>query len=139
MPDRLVLLVDDSHDDVYLTLHTFGERRFPYKIDVAHDGAEALDYLFCRGKYESRNKSENPIAILLDLKMPKIGGLEVLRRVRAEERLKHIRVIVLTSSDEERDRTEAQKLGADLYIRKPENLEQFGEVAHQVETLLSST
>jgi two-component system, response regulator len=136
MSGNTILLVDDNPDDVYLARHAFEKRKLPYRIQVAYDGAEALDYLFARGKHEGRNRQETPVLILLDLKMPKIGGLEVLRRLRADPMFKHLVVVVLTSSDEESDQLEAQALGTNLYIRKPENFDDFEQVVDQLQKLL---
>jgi two-component system response regulator len=131
-----VLYVEDNPDDVDLTLLSFAEKKFPCPVTVVRDGAEALDFLFAAGKYAGRDKDETPLLVLLDLNLPKVHGLEVLRRIRADASLKHLVVVVLTSSNEERDRVEAQLHGANLYIQKPTNYEDFGDVARRIAALL---
>ena len=120
------LLVEDSPIDIELALHTFAEHRISNRIKVLRDGVEALDYLFCTGEYETRD-SPQPKAILLDLKLPRIDGLEVLRRLKSDPKTKTIPVIVMTSSRQEQDLVESYQLGVNSYIVKPVNFEQFSE------------
>ena len=125
--ELVVLIVEDDPDDLELTLHTFGEARITNPIEVARDGQEALDYIFCRGAHSGREPIP-PRLILLDLKLPKIGGIEVLRAIKADPRTKSIPVVILTSSREERDRIEGYQLGANSYISKSVDLAQFRKV-----------
>ncbi len=123
--DRPILLVEDNPDDEALTLRAFGKHRIPNQIVVARDGVEALDYLFGTGQYANRDVAELPAVALLDLKLPRIDGLEVLRRIRADARAALLPVVVLTTSREAQDIHEAYSLGANSYIRKPVDFEQF--------------
>ncbi|MDO8670205.1 MAG: response regulator [Dehalococcoidia bacterium] len=127
--DRLVeiLLVEDNPKDEELALHALAMNRLANRIDVVHDGAEALDYLFCEGAYAGRSFRSNPGVILLDLKLPKVDGLAVLRIAKTDIRTRHIPVVVLTSSREESDLIESYKLGVNSYIVKPVDFEQFSE------------
>lgn len=122
-----ILLVEDNPNDVELTLHAFKKHNLTNRIHVARDGAEALDYLFAEGEYSGRDVNHRPKVILLDLKLPKVDGLEVLKRVKADPRTKTIPVVVLTSSGEDRDIVESYNLGVNSYIRKPVDFEQFTE------------
>ena len=124
---KVVLLVEDSPDDVELTLRAFRKYNIMNEVVVASDGAEALDYLFCTGRYASRDTNNLPEIVLLDLKLPKVDGLEVLQRLRADERTKHLPVVILTSSNEERDLIKGYKLGANSYVQKPVEFTQFSE------------
>lgn len=138
MDDRnYVLYVEDNPDDVLLTRLAFKEIRFPLEIVLARDGAEALDFLFGTGRSAGRDQSRTPAMVLLDLNLPKTHGLEVLRRLRADQRLRHVFVVILTSSNERRDKEEAEILGAGLYIRKPVDFDNFVEVARQIAGYLS--
>jgi CheY-like chemotaxis protein len=119
-----VLLVDDDPDDVELTLHTLQEARITNPINVARDGQEALDYIFSRGVHAGRENVQ-PRLILLDLKLPKVGGFQVLQEVKADPQTKAIPVVVLTSSGQERDLTAAYGLGANSYIQKPVDFVEF--------------
>jgi CheY-like chemotaxis protein len=121
---RRVLLVEDSPKDVELTLEALGEHRLANEVVVVHDGAEALDYLSQRGAYASRAPG-NPAVVLLDLKMPKMDGLEVLRRMRGDDKLRTIPVVMLTSSNEERDVVESYQLGVNAYVVKPVGFMEF--------------
>lgn len=130
--ERTILLVEDNPDDVELTLRVFKKYSIENEVTVVRDGAEALDYLFATGAYAERDKSTMPAVILLDLKLPKIDGLEVLRRIRADERTKLLPVVILTSSKEEQDIVNGYKLGANGYVRKPVDFNQFSEAVRQL-------
>lgn len=132
MADKKILLVEDNPDDVELTLHALEEHNISNKIEVVEDGAEALDYLFATGAYAGRDMSEMPSVVLLDLKLPKVDGLEVLRRIRDDDRTKNLPVVILTSSSEEEDLTKSYELGANSYVRKPVNFDQFSEAVRQL-------
>jgi two-component system response regulator len=119
MDNRTILLVEDNPKDEMLTLRSLKKCRVANEVIVVRDGAEALDYLFATGDYTERDLSDLPTVVLLDLKMPKIDGLEVLRRIRADERYQMLPVVILTSSDEERDILAGYELGANSYVRKP--------------------
>jgi len=127
-----ILLVEDNPHDEALTLRALGKKQLANTIVVVRDGAEALSYLFCTDNYADRSPADLPSVILLDLKLPKVGGLEVLRRVRADERTQQIPVVVLTSSDEQRDVIESYREGANSYVRKPVEFERFVEAVQQV-------
>lgn len=130
--DKIILLVEDNSDDVALTLRAFRKSNLKNEIVVAEDGADALDYLLGEGKYAGRDTSVPPTLILLDLKLPKIPGLEVLRRIRADERTKLLPVVILTSSVEEQDLITSYKLGANSYLRKPVDFNKFIEAVQQL-------
>lgn len=132
MENKVILLVEDNADDEALTLRALKKNNIKNEVVVAHDGAEALDYLFGAGKYAGRNPDLIPQVVLLDLKLPKVEGLEVLRRVRADERTKRLPVVILTSSVEEQDRITGYDLGANSYVRKPVDFAQFTEAARQL-------
>src|SRR5687768_208656 len=119
MDDKMILLVEDNRDDEALTLRAFEKSPYKNTVIVVRDGAEALDFLFCRGIYADRNPDEMPHIILLDLNLPKVDGLEVLRQVRADERTRLLPIVILTSSNGERDLIESYGLGANSYVRKP--------------------
>jgi len=127
MFDKIVeiLLVEDNPNDVELTLHALEKNHFSNPVHVVRDGAEALDYIYGSGEYSGRDVNHQPRVILLDLKLPKIDGLEVLRRLKADPATAMIPVVVLTSSREERDIIESYKLGVNSYITKPVDFEQF--------------
>jgi two-component system response regulator len=127
-----ILLVEDNPNDVELTLHVLRQNNIANRIHVVRDGAEALDYLFGTGAYADRNINDRPKVILLDLKLPKVDGLEVLRRVKGDPRTQLIPVVVLTSSREERDIVESYKLGVNSYITKPVDFEQFTDAVRQL-------
>ncbi len=120
-----ILLVEDNPHDVEMTLRALKKHNLANKVHVVKDGAEALDYVFATGAYAERNINDHPKVILLDLKLPKVDGMEVLRRIRADERTKCIPVVVLTSSQEERDIVESYKLGVNSYIVKPVDFDKF--------------
>jgi two-component system response regulator len=128
----LILLVEDNPLDEKLALRAFEKSRVANEVVVAHDGVEALDYLFGTGKYTGRNARDMPQVMLLDLKLPKIDGLEVLRRVRADERTQYLPVVVLTSSDEQKDLVDSYRLGTNSYVRKPVD---FGQFVAAIDTL----
>ncbi|MDK2745430.1 MAG: response regulator [Nitrospira sp.] len=130
--DISVLLVEDNEDDVELTIRVFQQYHLANHIHVVRDGAEALDCLFKKGAYAERNVCAQTRLILLDLKLPKVDGLEVLRRCKSEERTKSIPVVVLTSSREEQDVIESYKLGVNSYIVKPVDFHQFVEAVRQL-------
>lgn len=119
MEHRIILLVEDNPKDELLTLRALKKCNLANEIAVMHDGAEALDYLFAKGDYASRDVNDLPTVVLLDLKLPKIDGLEVLRQIRADERTRRLPVVILTSSDEEKDIIAGYELGANSYVRKP--------------------
>ena len=120
-----ILLVEDNPRDVELTLRALKKRNLANKVHVVEDGEKALDYIFASGDYAYRNMEHTPKMILLDLKLPKVDGLEVLRKIKADERTRTIPVVVLTSSGEERDIVESYKLGVNSYIVKPVNFDKF--------------
>lgn len=119
-----ILLAEDSPQDVELTLNALAEQNIGNSVAVARDGAEALDYLYKRGKFTDRENG-NPVLLLLDLKMPKVDGFEVLRQIKSDDRLKTIPVVVLTSSREEKDLITSYRLGVNAYVVKPVDFEQF--------------
>jgi two-component system, response regulator len=127
MNNKIILLVEDNPDDVDLTLRAFEKNNISNKVVVAADGVEAIDYLFGRGKYADRDIKDLPVVVLLDLKLPKISGLEVLKNIRQDEALKLMPVVILTSSSQEEDVINGYKLGANSYIRKPVNFNDFQE------------
>ena len=132
MEDKIILLVEDNADDEKLTLRALKKNNICNEVVVARNGAEALDYLFGTGAHSGRNLSLMPQVVLLDLKLPKLDGLEVLRRLRAHDRTKFLPVVILTSSNEERDRIHGYGLGANSYVRKPVDFNQFSEAARQL-------
>jgi two-component system response regulator len=127
MEDKMILLVEDNPDDEALTLRAFHKNRIGNKIFIVHDGAEALDFLFCTGIYAERDPHEIIQVVLLDLNLPKVGGLEVLRRIRADKRTRTLPVVILTSSKEEKDLAEGYEYGANSYVRKPVDFNEFIE------------
>jgi two-component system response regulator len=120
-----ILLVDDSQDDVDLTLHALRAERLANHVFVAHDGEEALDFLFCSGPHSDRSFDHPPKLILLDLKLPKVDGLQVLQRIKEDERTRTIPVVLMTSSKEERDRVQGYALGVNSYLQKPVDFDEF--------------
>lgn len=134
MPESYVeiLLVEDSPHDVELTMHALRKHQLANQIHVARDGAEALDFLFCRGSYAGRSITDPPKVVLLDLKLPRIDGMEVLRQVRANPDTQALPVVVLTSSREERDVIESYQLGVNSYIVKPVDFVQFTDTVRQI-------
>lgn len=127
-----ILLVDDNPSDVELTIHALRRDKLVNQIHVAEDGQEALDFIFCRESHSTRTFTRPPAVILLDLKMPKVDGLDVLRAIREDERTRAIPVVILTSSAEQRDLIEGYRLGVNAYIQKPVDFDQFREAARQI-------
>jgi two-component system, response regulator len=125
MEEKIILLVEDNPDDVDLTLRAFKQNNIFNKVVIARDGVEALDYLMGTGIYAGRNVKDLPVVILLDLKLPKMDGLEVLKRIRSNESTKLLPVVILTSSIEENDVVNGYRLGANSYVRKPVDFIQF--------------
>jgi two-component system response regulator len=132
MTENVILLVEDSRSDEKLTLRALKKSNILNPVVVARDGAEALDYLFARGAHAERDGRALPQIVLLDLKLPKIGGLEVLGQIRTDERTRLLPVVILTSSKEDQDLTRAYALGANSYIVKPVDFTQFAEVVQQL-------
>jgi two-component system, response regulator len=132
MTNKNILLVEDNPDDEALTLRALRKHNIINEVVVARDGAEALDYLFAVGAWSGRDPRAMPQLVLLDLKLPKIDGLEVLRRIRADERTRLLPVVILTSSNEEKDRIGGYGLGANSYVRKPVNFDEFIEAVRQL-------
>ena len=132
MENKTILLVEDNPDDEALTLRALKRNNILNEVVVARDGAEALDYLFARGAYSGRDTSKQPEVILLDLKLPKVDGLEVLQRIRQDEKIRRLAVVILTSSNEERDIIAGYDLGANSYIRKPVDFKEFMEAVRQL-------
>ncbi len=127
-----VLLVEDNPNDVELTMRALKNNNLANKVHVVRDGAEALDFIFATGSYKDREIDHKPRVILLDLKLPKVDGLEVLRKIKSDERTKDIPVVVLTSSKEEQDRIESYKLGVNSYIAKPVDFNQFTKAVSEL-------
>jgi len=132
MEDKVILLVEDNPDDEALTLRALKKNNISNEVVVAHDGSEALDYLFGEGMYAGRDTQIVPQVILLDLKLPKVDGFDVLRKMRADERTKRLPVVILTSSNEEQDRISGYDLGANSYVRKPVEFGSFLEAVKQL-------
>jgi two-component system response regulator len=127
-----ILLVEDNPHDVKLALYAFKTNNLANRVHVVRDGAEALEFMFCTGRYGARNIAQAPKVVLLDLKLPLIDGIEVLRQVRADSRTKTLPIVVLTSSREERDLVESYKLGVNSFIVKPVDFDQFTDVVRQL-------
>jgi two-component system response regulator len=132
MADKVILLVEDNPDDEKLTVRALKKNNIVNEVTIARDGVEALDYLFGTGAHVGRDSNAQPALVLLDLKLPKMDGQEVLRRIRADERTKRLPVVVLTSSKEEQDLITSYNLGANSYIRKPVDFTQFTEAVRQL-------
>lgn len=132
MGDKVILLVEDNPDDVELTLRSLRKHNITNEVVVARDGVEALDWLFGTGAHAERDASEMPTVVLLDLKLPKVDGFQVLKRIRADERTKPLPVVILTSSKEEEDRLNGYELGANSYVQKPVDFERFSEAVRQL-------
>ena len=132
MEERAILLVEDNPDDEALTLRALNKNNIKNKIVVARDGVEALDYLFGTGMYAGRDPGSRPELILLDLKLPKVDGFEVLKKLRADERTKLLPVVILTSSKEQQDVVNGYGLGANSYVRKPVDFQDFVDAVGQL-------
>ena len=132
MRDKMILLVEDNADDEDLTIRALRKNNIANEIVVARDGAQALDFLFGKGAHAGRNTKDLPEVVLLDLKLPKVDGLEVLRQLREDERTKRLPVVILTSSAEEQDRLRGYNLGANSYVRKPVDFVEFTEGVRQL-------
>ena len=132
MKSKIILLAEDNPDDVKLTLRALKKSNILNDVVIAEDGVEALDYLFGTGKFAGRDTNVKPQLILLDLKMPRLDGLEALQRIRADERTALLPVVILTTSNEDRDKIESYKLGANSYIRKPVDFNQFVDAVQQL-------
>ena len=127
-----ILLVEDNPDDLALTLRALAKANLTNQIHIARDGAEAIDFIFCEGAHTGRRIEDTPKVILLDLKLPKVDGLEVLQRIKSDERTRHIPTVVLTSSREQRDVIESYRLGVNSYIVKPVNFEGFANAVRDL-------
>jgi CheY-like chemotaxis protein len=127
-----ILYIEDNPTDAELTVRALKKKNLANRLMVIEDGAEAVDYIFAEGKYAERNVHNTPQVILLDLKLPKVSGLEILRMIRGNEKTKHIPVVVLTSSSEERDVVESYELGVNSYIQKPVDFNNFAEVVSEL-------
>lgn len=127
-----ILLVEDNPDDVELAVHALRKEHLANHLEIARDGEEALDFIFCRGPHSGRSFNHQPKLILLDLKLPKVDGLEVLREIKNDPRTKMIPVVILTASREERDLVNGYQLGVNAYIQKPVDFEKFREMVKQV-------
>lgn len=132
MESKTILLVEDNPDDIDLTLRAFKKHNLANHVDVVRDGVEALDYIFGTGPFEGREGTATLQVVLLDLKLPKVDGLEVLRKLREGERTKYLPVVILTSSNEEQDLVESYRHGVNSYIRKPVEFDKFVETAGQL-------
>src|SRR5258706_43642 len=132
MEDKMILLVEDNPDDEALTLRALKKNNIGNRLVVVRDGVEAIDFLFAKGTYADRDASDLPQVILLDIKLQKMDGLEVLKRIRADQSTALLPVVILTSSKEERDLIQSYKLGANSYVRKPVDFGQFLEAVHQL-------
>ena len=132
MKNKVILLVEDSQHDEELVLRALRKHNIQNEVVVTRDGAEALDYLFAAGEHAGRNSAEQPAVVLLDIKLPKIDGLEVLRRIRGDERTKLLPVVILTSSKEDKDRFEGYASGANSFVRKPIEFAEFSNAIGQL-------
>jgi two-component system, response regulator len=129
---KAILLVEDNDDDIELTTMAFAKAKITNRVVVAKDGVEALDYLFGEGAHAGRDVADQPVVVLLDIKLPRIGGLDVLRRIRADDRTRGTPVVILTSSNEQQDMQAAGELYANSYVRKPVDFDNFLTAARQI-------
>lgn len=132
MADKLILLVEDNPDDEELTIRALRQAKVANEVIVVRDGIEALDYLFCKGEFEGRDPSQWPAVVLLDLKLPKLNGLDVLQRLRADPRTRLIPVVILTSSSQDEDMLSSYASGANSYVRKPVEFGSFASAVTQL-------
>ena len=132
MENKMILLVEDNPDDEALTIRALKKNNIGNDLAVVRDGAEALEFLFCTGAYADRDPNDRPQVILLDINLPKVDGLEVLRRIRADENTRLLPVVILTSSKEEQDMIRGYSLGANSYVRKPVDFDEFVEAVRQL-------
>ena len=132
MTEKLILLVEDNPDDEELTVRSLRKSGVANDIAIARDGNEALEFLFCTGKYEGRDAGHMPTLVLLDLKLPKLSGIDVLKRMRTDARTQYIPVVVLTSSSEDEDMVRSYESGANSYVRKPVNFDSFVQAVSQL-------
>ena len=132
MRRKLILLVEDNPDDEALAIRALKKSNLANDIAVARDGVEALEFLFCEGKYSDRDPHDAPVVVLLDLKLPKVDGLEVLKQVKSDDRTRRLPVVIMTSSSEEQDIVNSYDFGANSYIRKPVDFNQFTEAVAQL-------
>lgn len=132
MVTKTILLVEDNPDDEALTLRALRKNNFAHTVDVVHDGAEALDYVFCKGNYAVRDNSQTPQLILLDIKLPKVDGIEVLKKIRESEQYHHIPIVMLTTSSEENDVVKSYDNGANSFIKKPVDFTEFLDVVNKL-------
>lgn len=132
MSEKMILLVEDNPDDEELTIRALKKSKIANEICVARDGKEALDFMFCEGKYADRDHDHVPAVILLDLKLPKLSGIDVLKRLRGDARTRVIPVVVLTSSSEEEDMLDSYESGANSYVRKPVGFNEFANAVSQL-------
>jgi hypothetical protein len=139
LPIKKIFLVEDNHQDEMLILRTLRKANVANQIDVARDGQQALDYLFCEGEFAQRQVTDLPVVVVLDINLPRVGGLEVLARLRADPRTRLLPVVILTSSDEERDRLKSYEQGANSFVRKPVNFAEFAEIVARLGIYWSAT
>ena len=130
--EKIILLIDDNEDDAKLTKMSLESNNIANQVIVIDDGADALEYIFCQGKYAQRDIKDIPAVILLDIKLPKVSGLQILEKIRADNRTKNLPVVLLTSSTEERDMIEAYEKGCNSYICKPVDFKQFADAVKQL-------
>ena len=132
METKKILMVEDNPDDVELTLLAFKKSNITNEVVVLNDGEKALEYLFCTGKYANLDPEDRPAVVLLDIKLPKVNGFEVIKKMRSEERTKLIPVVILTSSKQEQDLIDGYRFGCNSYVRKPVEFNEFAEAVRQV-------
>ena len=132
MPNKIILLVDDNEHDVFLTQRALKKSNIANEVVVANDGQEALDYLFGNGKHAGRNLSQLPVVTLLDLKMPRVDGFEVLKQIRSDPKTKHLPVVILTTSKEDVDIVQGYSEGCNAYVTKPVDFDQFADAVRQL-------